>query len=194
MTGPQPGSTQRGKAPNGPVDNDTNKNQSNKNQSNKNQSNKNQSKSLEEAQLKFNNLKDQHDKLMEYVERLLGICALSGFTAILSKTTWTNITCLVQRGFLFFGVIALLIAVVVSAAAIILDVGNHIDTPMLPDATEPEHAQSKGKALKNLIQTWDNQSNTLEGLTKWQRRAATVAYSCYAFALEGIIFSFFPLQ
>lgn len=86
-------------------------------------------RTLEQAQQRYDDLKDQRDKQMDHAKRLPGLCALSGFISLLAKPTWASITNYAQRWFLAGCIIALL-GIAVSAVYVIKsDLYNPIKTP-----------------------------------------------------------------
>lgn len=45
---------------------------------------------LKQTQLRYDEAQDRRGKLRELIERLLGFCAIFGFTTLLSKSIWEN--------------------------------------------------------------------------------------------------------
>lgn len=71
-------------------------------------------RTLEQAQQRYDDLKDQRDKQMDHAQRLLGLCALSGFISLLAKPTWAIIKNNAQLWLLTGCIVALLGIVVLS--------------------------------------------------------------------------------
>lgn len=100
-------------------------------------------RTLEQAQQRYDDLKDQRDKQMDHAQRLLGLCALSGFISLLAKPTWATIKNYAQL-WLLTGCIVILLGIVVLVAYVIInDLYNPIKTPMLlGTATQVQSPQS----------------------------------------------------
>ena len=100
-------------------------------------------RTLEQAQQRYDDLKDQRDKQMDHAQRLLGLCALSGFISLLAKPTWATIKNYAQL-WLLTGCIVILLGIVVFVAYVIInDLYNPIKTPMLlGTATQVQSPQS----------------------------------------------------
>ena len=88
-------------------------------------------RTLEQAQQRYDDLKDQRDKQMDHAQRLLGLCALSGFISLLAKPTWETVTNGLLRKGLTYCIAALLGTVVAVFIVIFDDLWNPIKTPML---------------------------------------------------------------
>ena len=105
---------------------------------------KNQGLTLEQVQQKYDDLKDQRDKQMDHAQRLLGLCALSGFISLLAKPTWETVTNGVLRVLLTCCIAALLGTVVAVVLVILDDLSNPIKTPMLLDTAAQAQAPQSG--------------------------------------------------
>lgn len=132
---------------------------------------------LEQTQLRCNDLQGKHDKLMDLAARLLGFCAISGFTTFLSKSTWQDLT-----GYAKFclrtSVILLFVAVIAAVIALIVfSLQSSLRDRRLLDITKLEQEQSTEEKTTSLIETLNYQ---IERLRKSNFNASMAVYGMYA--------------
>ena len=142
---------------------------------------------LEQTQLRYKELQDKHDKQMDLAARLLGFCAISGFTTFLSKSTWKDLTG-DARSRLRLSVILLFVAVI--AAVIVLTYFSIMSSRKdwkLWDITKLEQVQSmEGKTLF-LIEILSDQIETLRKSNFFASLAVYAMYVIYAASLEMLV-------
>lgn len=89
---------------------------------------KNQGLTLEQVQQKYDDLKDQCDKQMDHAQRLLGLCALSGFISLLGMPTWETVT----NGFLRFVLTCCIVTLLGTVVAVVLVILDDLSNPIKP--------------------------------------------------------------
>lgn len=128
---------------------------------------------------------------MELIERLLGLCALSGFITLLSKSTWRDITNSFQRSVLLISFIALLAVVLLAVFMLLLAMRDHVDTPSTPDIIKLRQEQFMDEELANLIQEWKFKIGELETDIKQLKRHL---FACIFFMQSALRGSFSVLS
>ena len=133
-------------------------------------------RTLEQAQQRYDDLKDQRDKQMDHAQRLLGLCALSGFISLLAKPTWATIKNYAQL-WLLTGCIVILLGIVVFVAYVIInDLYNPIKTPMLLGTATQVQSPQSGTAA----QTGTTAQTITAAQTDQQTQAGTTAQTVTA--------------
>lgn len=152
-------------------------------------------RTLELRRAACNDLKAKNEKLLEHVERLLGLCALSGFTSLLPNVTGKNTLSPMQKLLLFLALAALLYVVFCALETIWSDVErSRADTISFPDITDQEQAQSvDSEELARLIDEWNARIVRLEKVNDSYSKSVSVMYCFYSIGLGLIIISLFPL-
>ena len=108
---------------------------------------------LEQTQLRYKGLQDKYDKLMDLVPRLLGFCAISGFTTYLSNSTWQDLTGSAKSN-LRWSVILLFIAVIIAVTALsAFMVMTSVWDWLFHDIATMEQEQSTEEKKISLIET-----------------------------------------
>lgn len=142
---------------------------------------------LEQTQLRYKELQDKHDKLMDLAARLLGFCAISGFTTYLSNSTWQDLTGPAKSN-LRRSVILLLIAVIV--AVIVLSVFMAMSSFRdwkITDIATLEQEQSTEEKTISLIKTLSDRIEVLRGLNFLITITVFIMYGIYACSLELLV-------
>ena len=142
---------------------------------------------LEQTQLRYKGLQDKYDKLMDLVPRLLGFCAISGFTTYLSNSTWQDLTGPAKSN-LRRSVILLLIAVIV--AVIVLSVFMAMSSFRdwkITDIATLEQEQSTEEKTISLIKTLSDRIEVLRGLNFLITITVFIMYGIYACSLELLV-------
>lgn len=142
---------------------------------------------LEQTQLRCNDLQGKHDKLMDLAARLLGFCAISGFTTFLSKSTWQDLTG-AARSYLRLSVTFLFVAVI--AAVMVLSFfsfKSSLRDRMVLDITQLEQKQSTEEKTTSLIETLNSQIERLRESNFHASIAVYMMYIIYASSLELLV-------
>lgn len=142
---------------------------------------------LEQTQLRCNDLQGKHDKLMDLAARLLGLCAISGFTTFLSKSTWQDLTGK-ARFCIRASVILLFVAVI--AAVFVLIVFSFKSSARdrdLLDITKLEQEQSTEEKTTSLIKTLNYQIERLRKSNFHASIAVYMMYLIYALSLDFLV-------
>ena len=134
---------------------------------------------LEQTQLRYNELQDKGDKQLDLNTRLLGFCAISGFTTFLSKSTWDDLSGVGAETTLKLSIKLLFGVVVVAILALcIRSIGFSWDDKHFRDITKLEQEQSLEEKTTSLIK---NLSTRIKTLRKGNYLYAIVLYLLYAF-------------
>ena len=124
---------------------------------------------------------------MDLVARLLGFCAISGFTTFLSNSIWKNLTPDAKSN-LILSVILLFIAVIAAVLVLsIFSISFSFKDWRLLDIAKLEQKQSTKEKTISLIETLSDQIKVL----RWSNFIATIAvylmYGIYASSLEILV-------
>lgn len=85
-------------------------------------------RTLEQAQQRYDDLKDPRDKQMDHAKRLPGLCALSGFISLLGMPTWETVT----NGFLRFVLTCCIVTLLGTVVAVVLVILDDLSNPIKP--------------------------------------------------------------
>ena len=142
---------------------------------------------LEQTQLRCNDLQGKHDKLMDLAARLLGFCAISGFTTFLSKSTWEDLTGYAK--FCLRTSVILLFAAVIAAviALIIFSLKSSLRDRRLLDITKLEQEQSTEEKTTSLIETLNSEIERLRKSNYNASFAVYMMYLIYASSLDFLV-------
>ena len=142
---------------------------------------------LEQTQLRYKGLQDKYDKLMDLVPRLLGFCAISGFTTYLSNSTWQDLTGSAKSN-LRWSVILLFIAVIIAVTALsAFMVMTSVWDWLFPDIATLEQEQSTEEKTISLIETLSFQIKLLRVINCLIAIAVFIMYLIYAVSLELLV-------
>ena len=140
---------------------------------------------LEQTQLRCNDLQGKHDKLMDLAARLLGFCAISGFTTFLSKSTWKDLTGH-AKFYLRLSVILLFVAVLAAVfVLIIFSLKFSLRDRRVLDITKLEQEQSTEEKTTSLIETLNSE---IERLRKSNYNASFAVYTMYLIYASSLDF------
>ena len=152
---------------------------------------------LEQTQLRYSELKDKSNKLMDQAAQLLGFCAISGFTTFLSKSTWAGLPNQEARVNLKKSIILLMIVVITAAFilcafSIFLSLFDALfsDSSLdvqAPDIAEQVQEQSSVRRMTFLIQNLSDRIRKLKWINLVASLALYIMYTTYAFSLEYLI-------
>ncbi|WP_445341612.1 hypothetical protein [Bifidobacterium sp. ESL0820] len=142
---------------------------------------------LEQTQLRCDDLQGKHDKLMDLAARLLGLCAISGFTTFLSKSTWQDLIG-AARFYLRWSVILLFVAVIAAVFVLIFfSVKSSLRDQRLLDITKLGQEQSTEEKTTCLIKTLSAQIERLRKSNFYASFAVYFMYAIYAISLELLV-------
>lgn len=144
---------------------------------------------LEQTQLRYNELQDKHDKLMDSAERLLGLCSISSFTTFLTKSIWngfTGGTRLALQVFIVLTVVVVFVVIVLINGLFITFSYRDWD-PDLPDIAQLEQKQSKEEKTTSLAESLNVQIGVLRRSNIRVSFALYVMYLLYAGSLELLV-------
>lgn len=152
---------------------------------------------LEQTQLRYSEIKDKSGKLMNQAARLLGYCAISGFTTFLPKSTWADLPNQEARDNLKGSITSLMIvaiaaALILSFFSIILSIIDALfSDPLLnaqaPDIAEQVQEQSSDRRMTFLIQNLSGQTRILKCMNLVVAIVLYAMYTKYAFSLVSLI-------
>lgn len=143
---------------------------------------------LEQTQLRYNELQDRHDKQMDLAARLLGFCAISGFTTFLSQSSWKDIESPVGKIILKVS-LALLLVVACSAALVLCTIllMSSIDDKFFQDITLQKQEQSMDERTTSLIKSLSKRIQNLRRLNFAATIALYILYVLYAASFEFLV-------
>ena len=143
---------------------------------------------LEQTQLRYNKLQDRHDKQMDLAARLLGFCAISGFTTFLSQSSWKDIESPVGKIILKVS-LALLLVVACSAALVLCTIllMSSIDDKFFQDITLQKQEQSMDERTTSLIKSLSKRIQNLRRLNFAATIALYILYVLYAASFEFLV-------
>ena len=144
---------------------------------------------LEQTQLRYNELQDKHDKLMDFAARLLGLCSISSFTTFLTKSIWngfTGGTRFALQGFIVLTVVVVFVVIVLINGLFITSSYRDLDRN-LPDIARLEQKQSKEEKTTSLTETLNVQIKVLRRSNFLVSFALYVMYLLYAGSLELLV-------
>lgn len=143
---------------------------------------------LEQTQLRYNELQDKSNKQVNLTERLLGFCAISGFTSFLSQSTWDYLSRWGAESILKFS-IGVLFGVVIAAvvALLIRLLCSSWDDKLLHDITKLDQDQSWDKKTYSLIKNLRTRIKTLRTVNFWYTFVLCFLYAAYAASLELLV-------
>lgn len=152
---------------------------------------------LEQAQLRYSELKDKSSKLMNQAAQLLGFCAISGFTTFLSKSTWTGLPDQISKNLLKKSITFLMIVVLTAAAILCVFsvtlsfLDARFPDPLIDaqgsDIAEQVQAQSSVRRMTFLIQNLSDRIRKLKWLNFIAAIALYIMYLMYAGSLEFLV-------
>jgi len=143
---------------------------------------------LEQAQLRYNELQDKSSKQVNLTERLLGFCAISGFTSFLSQSTWDYLSRWGAESILKCS-IGVLFGVVIAAvvALLIRSLCSYFDDRDFLDITKLDQDQSWDKKTYSLIKNLRTLIKTLRTRNAWYTLVLGFLYVAYAVSLELLV-------
>ena len=142
---------------------------------------------LEQTQQRCNDLQGKHDKLMDLAARLLGFCAISGFTTFLSKSTWQDLTG-TARFFLRSSVLLLFAAVIAAVFVLmIFSFKSSLRDRRLLDITKLGQKKSTEEKTTSLIKTLNSEIERLRKSNFHASIAVYMMYAIYASSLDLLV-------
>lgn len=143
---------------------------------------------LEQTQLRYNELQDKSDKQLDLNTRLLGFCAISGFTTFLSKSTWDDLSGVGATTTLKLS-IKLLFGVVITAIMVfgIHSMALSWDDKHFLDVTKLEQEQSLEERTTSLIKYLNTRIKSLRRGNYLYTIVLYLLYAFYATSLELLV-------
>lgn len=143
---------------------------------------------LEQTQLRYNELQDRHDKQMDLAARLLGLCAISGFTTFLSQSSWNDIQRPLSKIILKVS-LGLLMLVACSTAMVLcwFSLMFSLEDKYFRDITIQKQEQSIDARTTSLIKSLNKQIQILRRSNFAASIALYALYVLYACSVEFLI-------